>query len=239
LSQDLQTAGTDAAAYVTAPAGWQGRDWVLLGAAVGMVGATAALDDRIRDASRDYRTPTLGHLSAVVRGGEPLGWGGAAVAATYLGGLAAGNVGLRETGLEMAEAAVFSGAVAGGLKVTAGRSRPREEEGARAFHPFRGGIGGGRSSFPSEHATFAFAVASVASERVPGLGWAAYPLASLVALSRLYDDKHWASDAAAGAVLGTATGLWVAHRKPSAAPAVSIVPCAPDGGLGLSLAGSF
>ncbi|MEW6490015.1 MAG: phosphatase PAP2 family protein, partial [Thermodesulfobacteriota bacterium] len=41
----------------------------------------------------------------------------------------------------------------------------------------------------------------------------AYPLAALVALSRVHDDRHWLSDAAAGAAIGTATGLWVAGRS--------------------------
>lgn len=204
----------DAEAYVSAPARWGAREWGVLAAGTAAVAGLSLLDEGCRSAVQDRRTPSTRRGANLVRGGgEFLGWGGGLVAAAWLGGVVSGQEGLEETGFQMAEAALLSAAVTAALKMTAGRSRPDEDQGSGTFHPLRGGIGGGRSSFPSQHATFAFAVASVAAERVDGLGWAVYPLAGLVALSRVHDDRHWLSDVAAGAAIGTATGLWVAGRR--------------------------
>lgn len=204
----------DARDYFTAPLGWGAPQWGSLAAGAAAVAGLGLLDEGARSGVRDRSTPATRHAANLVRGGgELLGWGGGLVALTWAGGWALGSEPLEETGFAMAEAAVFSAAAAAALKVAAGRSRPDEEQGSGTLHPFRGCISGGRSSFPSQHAAFAFAAASAAAGRHRGLGWAAYPLAGLVALSRVHDDRHWLSDAVAGAAVGTVTGLWVARRS--------------------------
>ncbi len=60
------------------------------------------------------------------------------------------------------------------------------------------------SSFPSGHATAAFTAAAVLSEE--GGAWIWYPLASLVAGSRVYVRMHHASDVIGGAALGIVLG---------------------------------
>jgi len=206
-------AATDVVAYATAPSRWRTEEWGRLAVGTASVVALGFLDEGVRATIRDRRTPTTRHIANIVRGGgDFFGWGGAAVATTWLGGLALGNEALEETGFEMAEAAVLSASVVAALKLSVGRSRPDEGRGAGTFHPLQGGLTGGRSSFPSQHTAFAFAAASVAAERHPGLGWVTYPLAGLVGLSRVHDDRHWLSDVAAGAGIGLATGLWVARR---------------------------
>jgi membrane-associated phospholipid phosphatase len=78
-------------------------------------------------------------------------------------------------------------------------SRPRGDwHGPALFTPF--------DSFPSGHSTTAFTVATVLTdmhEDTPWIGYAAYPLAGAVALSRITERKHWASDVIVGALLGT------------------------------------
>ena len=84
-------------------------------------------------------------------------------------------------------------------------------------------------AFPSGHATAAFAFAAALS----GEGrrrWAranrvtellAYTAASLVALSRVYHDRHWASDAVMGSAIGLVTGRALVryqHECPADAP---------------------
>jgi len=40
---------------------------------------------------------------------------------------------------------------------------------------------------------------------------ASYGIAGLVGMSRMYEDAHWFSDAAAGAAIGTAVGIAIVH----------------------------
>jgi decaprenylphosphoryl-5-phosphoribose phosphatase len=71
-------------------------------------------------------------------------------------------------------------------------------------------LGGAPSSlsFPSAHATSAFAVAT-AMTRVEPLGALAFVLAFALALGRPYLGMHYPSDVLAGAVLGVLLGLIV------------------------------
>jgi glycosyltransferase involved in cell wall biosynthesis/membrane-associated phospholipid phosphatase len=75
-------------------------------------------------------------------------------------------------------------------------------------------------SFPSGHATTAFAIAGVAILGLNLGGWAALVLgvAVLVGLSRVVVGAHWPADVLAGAFggwLAAVFGLWVAERWPS------------------------
>lgn len=100
----------------------------------------------------------------------------------------------------MLEALAVSEALTIGLKYATRRTRPD----------------GTSHSFPSAHATGAFALASVAQVYYgPWVGIPAYAVASLSGLSRLDANKHFASDVAAGAVIGTLIGLGTAkyHKK--------------------------
>ncbi|HEX7293627.1 MAG TPA: phosphatase PAP2 family protein [Solirubrobacterales bacterium] len=71
-------------------------------------------------------------------------------------------------------------------------------------------LGGAPSSlsFPSAHATSAFAVAT-AMTRVEPLGALAFVLAIALALGRPYLGMHYPSDVLAGALIGVALGLAV------------------------------
>lgn len=70
---------------------------------------------------------------------------------------------------------------------------------------------GGNFSFPSAHATAAFAASGVLTVFY---GWkgglASYPLAMLVSLSRLDGHQHWLSDVVMGMTIGTVIGVGTA-----------------------------
>jgi membrane-associated phospholipid phosphatase len=65
-------------------------------------------------------------------------------------------------------------------------------------------------SYPSGHASTAFAAARIISKLDPTLAEVAYGLANQVALSRVYAGVHFPSDVVMGATLGTAVAdrMW-------------------------------
>lgn len=82
----------------------------------------------------------------------------------------------------------------------------------------------GSYSFPSVHATNAFAAAVVLDAIFPGARVGLFALASLVSYSRIYVGDHWPSDVLAGVLLGSLIGLGgrllfgaIAARLPKAA----------------------
>jgi undecaprenyl-diphosphatase len=62
-------------------------------------------------------------------------------------------------------------------------------------------------SFPSGHSATSFACATVLSAAAPRYRVAFFALATLIALSRLYNGDHFPLDVIAGAALGVATAL--------------------------------
>ncbi len=88
------------------------------------------------------------------------------------------------------------------LKVGFGRLRPKLffEDNLYGFHPF--GAAMRDLSFPSGHATTAFALAVSLGYLFPRWRWLLYPLGAMIALSRVLVVRHWVSDVIAGAWLG-------------------------------------
>jgi membrane-associated phospholipid phosphatase len=74
---------------------------------------------------------------------------------------------------------------------------------------------GSYTSFPSGHTTVAFAAATVFAmeyKNTPFVPIVAYSAASLIGLSRLVQNQHWASDVLVGAALGYLCGRQVVNN---------------------------
>jgi hypothetical protein len=88
---------------------------------------------------------------------------------------------------------VYGGISIYALKTAFGRNRP--------------GNSHSHQSFPSGHTAITF---MTATHLMYAYGWKAaiiaYPVATFVGISRLYDDAHWLSDTVAGAFLGYFVG---------------------------------
>jgi PAP2 superfamily len=167
----------------------------------------------------DQETDEFGHNRArttvsrdVSLAGSIYSTGGVA-AAFYLAGRVTSNRRARETGVLGAEALIDGGVVFSVLKNISRRQRPDHDEGQGEF--FEGG-----HSFPSGHATGAWALATVVANeykhrRVVQIS--AYGLATAVSISRFTGRNHFLSDVMVGSAIGYGIGRYVykTHHDPS------------------------
>lgn len=128
------------------------------------------------------------------------------------------------------------------IKLSTHRSRPNTGE---AYNSWGGSSFDNNNhylSFPSGHATSAFSVATVIATEyrdnpfIPGLS---YSIASLTALSRVHENKHWASDIFLGSAIGYFTGKWVINLNNQNENTLTIVPVLQDRGYGLAVTYQF
>jgi len=115
---------------------------------------------------------------------------------------------LRDTGLRALTAMGTAGTVDLVLKLAFDRQFPFTPNSTGEFW------GGGRSS-PSGHSATSFAFAAVVAHRYPHkkwLRWAAYGLASGVALSRYPGKRHYLSDILVGSTVGCLIGSFSASH---------------------------
>ncbi len=184
--------------------------WSAWARGVLLFGGLVSMDSGVRDGTRDLHSgigndvATFGRWYGDWRRSAPL-VGGTLLAGALVGGSDAARRGAA------AAVGVLAGSLANeAVNVAVGRDRPSEEEGPLGFEPFEG-----HASFPSGHAAYAFAIAGAIDEATDGplpaiLGYAA---AALVGVSRVYDDRHWLSDVAIGALVG----MWTARRATAGA----------------------
>lgn len=133
---------------------------------------------------------------------------GALATTSYLIGRWTDNPRLRETGLLGTEALANSVIVYSALKGVTQRPRPREDGGRGRF--FTGGV-----SFPSAHATNAWALATVVAYEYkdhPLRRWSAYGIATLVSISRFTGREHFLSDVLVGSAIGYGIGRYVYYK---------------------------
>lgn len=126
----------------------------------------------------------------------------------YIAGCADHRVYLRDSGLTVLDALAAAGTADLALKLAFDRQFPYT-------HGSTGKFWGGGRSFPSGHAATSFAFATAIAHRYPDkrwLQWAAYGLATGVALSRYPAKRHYASDILVGATLGYVTGTYMAQH---------------------------
>jgi undecaprenyl-diphosphatase len=110
----------------------------------------------------------------------------------------------RKTAIMATEGLVGVALVSTLVKVSFTASRPSSDDTQRRW--FTGNIGD--SSFVSGHTMTAFCTAVIIGDAYH-LEWLTYPLAGLVAYSRMYNRNHWPSDVVVAAGLGLLIGRTV------------------------------
>lgn len=136
------------------------------------------------------------------------------------------NEKMQTTTLLASQAYIVGGALESVLKFVSGRQRPYVTDSTQVqasphfYGPFyktpkdqNGNTT--NSSFPSGHTTVAFAAATVYALEYKDKPWVpilAYSAASLIGVSRITENKHWATDVLTGAALGWLTGHLIVNN---------------------------
>jgi len=167
----------------------------------------------------------VGH-DAFFKGGQYLGSTEVLVPAafaTYLIGRHTGSKRVQHLGMDEIEALLLAEGIAQGVKVAVRRERPPQPDGSQ-LHTF---------SFPSGHATLTFAAATVLQQHLGyRAGLPTYLVASWVAMSRIHDNRHYASDVVFGAATGVVIGRSVTWHGRNFYASPMLVP----GGAGVMMA---
>jgi len=223
--------GSDLKQQVTAPFHAKPRDWARTAAVVAITGGVLLLDKPISRSAVDWRqkSSTMVNTSKfVTRFGGPYEVYTLAALGAY--GFIFKNEKIKTTTLLATQAYMTSFVIFEAAKFLSGRQRPynyNPETNSNStlwhgpFYQFKKDANGNKpntysyTSFPSGHTTLAFAAATVYameySDR-PAIKILSYGAASLIGLSRITENKHWASDVLIGGILGHLIGRQVVNN---------------------------
>lgn len=159
-------------------------------------------------------------------------------AIVYGGAIMAESPKWKEVGEMMGEALIIADASTFLIKEATGRGRPSATSAKGDFKPF--GFRNDYDSFPSLHTSSSFALASVlaATEENLILKVGYYGAATAVGLSRMYQNKHWASDVLLGAALGELCGRVVTSYH-AGRGRVALAPITLEKGAGMAMVGTW
>ena len=192
---------SDIAYTASSPLIWDRSDWITAGWVAGGTGMFIALDEEIHSTFKDNRGSTTDGLAGIF---EPFGNGAftiPALATVYFLSHFHENEKAKRTTLIAMVSFLITGLYTTVLKASFGRHRPSTGDSSTSFD----GFSIDHNSFPSGHTSTAFAIATVFAneyEKTPYIKHISYGLATLTGLSRINDEKHWASDVFIGAALG-------------------------------------
>jgi len=198
----LKQFGRDAISIFSSPAHWRGKSLLTLTAVVGTGALIFAFDQCIKEWVDSNNTGLFDSAwEFITNTGHGVFLGGL-MASYYIAGEIFKLDNMRKIALLGVESFVISGALVGLLKYSIGRARPYTGESRLSFHPFSSTSR--YYSFPSGHSMSAFSVATVIAEHSKEflVDVLAYGMATLVAMSRVQKNKHWASDVFIGSVIG-------------------------------------
>ncbi|MDB5121259.1 MAG: phosphatase family protein [Sphingobacteriales bacterium] len=219
--------GSDIKQQFLAPFTTNKKGWAKVGLFTLMTGALSFADEPIQQSTIKFidKHKTFSNISNVITntGGiyETVTLG---LLGTY--GYAFHNEKVKTTTLLATQSYITSGVLSYVIKNLTGRQRPSYYDPAKveAEPTFRGPFAKSgtdvygkktNSSFPSGHATAAFAAATVYAMEYrdkPIIKIVSYGAASLIAMSRITENKHWVTDVVVGSMLGHLCGRQVVNN---------------------------
>jgi membrane-associated phospholipid phosphatase len=198
---------TDTGTLITSPSRWDNSDWLKAALFAGITAGLYAFDEDIQDWVQENRNTTTDKISDLAM---PFGEGIYTLPSLglfYLYGHLYNDKRAKRCALLSMESFIVTGIFTQTIKFTAHRHRPDSGDSSRRWDG--PSLSTTNLSFPSGHTSSAFAIATVIASEYgdsPLIPVLSYSIATLTALSRVNDNKHWASDVFFGAGIGYFTG---------------------------------
>ncbi len=207
---------SDEAKILLSPIRWDATQFKIAGAVLLGTALVYSQDKVIKDFFQRNKSNIADNISSVL---EPFGSGEFSVpllGVLFLTAEISKSKKLRQTTLEAGKAFVLSGFTSLLLKEILHRPRPFQYD-QGDVQLFDGPLGQSNyNSMPSGHTITAFSIATVFATEYKNILWVpilSYTIATGVALSRIYDNKHWASDVVMGSALGWAIGKLISNNS--------------------------
>ena len=200
---DFPQFGDETYDFLSRPVKWNLTDWAILGG----IGSISYLLMHVDENVRTEMLKDRGYVKSI-----PMVFGtyyGEPITPAILGGLflahgiAKDNRANKKLGFEIVQSYIYSVAITGLFKISFGRARPLTGYDAFNFSPYSF-KNDDYMSFSSGHTAIAFAMSTVFYNNVESdvLKAISYLPAFITGFSRMYHNKHWASDVFMGAAVG-------------------------------------
>jgi undecaprenyl-diphosphatase len=223
----------DAKSLASAPLRWDRKTWTRFAEGTAAVVVLYATDRQTSERVQQHRSSSTDQFAKTI---TPFGGHRALEMSVLMIAAGAGirDTNLRDAGRDSLESELWAaGIVTPLLKRAFGRARPIQNEGSHSFHPLNGHY----ESFPSGHATNAFAFATAVAGHYDGwiVPTIVYTIASGVAASRVNDHVHFPSDVLAGALIGHTVAKGIVARHTGRKLTWQAAPLIDHKALGLTL----
>jgi membrane-associated phospholipid phosphatase len=212
----LKTCVIDLRDAAISPYRWNKNQWIGAGIVLAGTAVLYSQDDFFYDVIQKNRNKSFDNLSKYFA--ERIGSGLYSLPAMgilYVYGSISSNQKEKQVALNAVKAFGIAGIIGLVPKNLLGRHRPYQDDPANP-KIWDGPFKNYHSSFVSGHTIVSFAMFTVIADAYrdkPLISIMSYSMASLVGLSRMYDNKHWSSDVFAGAAMGYAIGKLVSHNN--------------------------
>ncbi|MBI4778053.1 phosphatase PAP2 family protein [Candidatus Desantisbacteria bacterium] len=196
---------SDTKACLLSPSHWDSSDWMKASLVTGITAGLYVFDEDIQKWIQENRSNTSDKISRFVK---PFGDGRytlPAIGTLYLYGYFSEDEKAQKTALLGLESFVISNIFTQTIKFAGHRHSPNTGDPCNRW----AGFSTSNLSFPSNHTSSAFAIATVIASEYkdkPLIPLASYGIAALTGLSRMNDNCHWASDVFFGASIGYFAG---------------------------------